>query len=383
MAESGEKTELPTPKKERDAREKGQVAKSQEVVITSTLFAVIAYVWVMAPTIIQQLTEAIKFPTYRDGEFEFAAIGRMNEIFDLMVLILLPILGVVILVAVAANMGQFGFLMSSDQIMPKAEKISPLAGMKRIFSAKQLIETLKNILKIVILSSLLYFALKENLGELLDLIYCGMGCVGQITNLMMGDIFRYSALAFIVIAGFDFMYQRHTHTKSLMMTKDEVKREYKESEGDPHIKGERKQIAQELAMGDGGAVKKASAIVVNPTHYAVAILYDKERAPLPITTAKGVDGRAALIRGEAEAAGVPIFSSPLLARRLFADAAINQPIPIELFEAVAEIFVWVERNRDGLYGGKPLNHGVIDLEWSPQSGAKRPKVAPSAFPSQP
>jgi type III secretion protein U len=371
MSESGEKTELPTPKKERDAREKGQVAKSQEVVITSTLFAVIAYVWVMAPSIIAQLVEALKIPTYRDGEFEFAAFGRIQEIFDLLIIILLPILGLVIFVAIASNMGQFGFLMSADQITPKGEKISPLAGVKRIFSIKQLIETLKNILKIAILSTLLFFALKNNLVELLDLVYCGMGCVGQVTNLLLGDIFRYSAIAFIVIAGFDFMYQRHTHTKSLMMTKDEVKREYKESEGDPHIKGERRQIAQELAMGDGGAVKKATAVVVNPTHYAVAILYEKGKTPLPITTAKGVDGRAALMRGEAEAAGVPIFRSPLLARRLFVDAEINEPIPIELFEAVAEIFVWVERNRGELYGGRPLNHGVIDLDWSPTNGTKK------------
>ena len=380
MSESGEKTELPTPKKERDAREKGQVAKSQEVVITSTLFAVIAYVWVMAPTIVEQLVESIKLPSYNDGEFEFAAFGRLNEIFDLLVLILLPILGVVIFVAVAANMGQFGFLMSGDQITPKGEKISPLAGIKRIFSLKQLVETFKNILKIIILSTLLYFALKGNLIELLNIVYCGMGCVGEVTQLMLGDIFRYSAITFIVIAGFDFMYQRHTHTKSLMMTKDEVKREYKESEGDPHIKGERRQIAQEMAMGDGGAVKKASALVVNPTHYAVAILYEKGRTPLPVATAKGVDGRAALMRGEAEAAGVPIFRSPLLARRLFVDAAINEPIPIELFEAVAEIFVWVERNRDQLYGGKPLNHGVIDLDWSPNHLAKGRKLEAERLP---
>ena len=382
MSEGGEKTELPTPKKERDAREKGQVAKSQEVVITLTLFSVIAYVWVMSSSIIEQLIDAMTLPMYNDGEFEFAALGRLQEIYNLLVIILLPILGLVIFVAIASNLGQFGFLLSGEQIMPKGEKISPLAGIKRIFALKQLIETLKNILKIAILSTLLYFALKSNLGELLNLIYCGMGCVGQITNLMMGDIFRYSAAAFIVIAGFDFMYQRHTHTKSLMMSKDEVKREYKESEGDPHIKGERRQIAQELAMGDGGTVKKSSAVIVNPTHYAVAILYDKERTPLPITTAKGVDGRAALIRGEAEAAGVPIFRSPLLARRLFVDADINEPIPTELFEAVAEILVWIERNRDGLYDGKRLNHGVIDLEWTPLAGdgrARNSASSPSDF----
>jgi type III secretion protein U len=268
--------------------------------------------------------------------------------------------------------------------MPKGEKISPMAGFKRIFAMKHLIEVLKSILKISVLTIMLIIALKANFLALIEGIYCGIPCIGGLADILLGDIFKYSAGAFIVIAGFDFMYQKHTHIKSLMMSKDEIKREYKESEGDPHIKGKRRQLAHELAMGDPGVVKKSSAVVVNPTHFAVAILYDKETTPLPVTLAKGVDVAAAFIRGEAESAGVPIFYSPRLARQLYADAEINRPIPSEFFEALAEILVWIDHNRSDLYGNKPLNRGIIDLEvehdamkrtkdgTSPSNGTSRP-----------
>ncbi len=362
MSDSGEKTELPTPKKERDARQKGQVAKSQEVVITMTLFGLIAYVWFSWDGILERMAAAFEVPSYRDGNFTMVAYGRLEALFDLLVAVLLPMMGVVIFLAVASNIGQFGFLVAGESVMPKLEKISPLAGFKRIFSLKHLVETLKNIIKIVFLTILLTIALEENIGGLLQAVHCGIGCVNALAGLMLGDIFRYSALAFLIIAGADYAFQRRTHTKSLMMTKEEVKREYKESEGDPHIKGKRRQLAQEFATGDGGIVKRSSAVVVNPTHYAVALLYDRERVPLPVVTAKGVDMRAAWIRGEAEAAGVPIFRSPALARSLFVDADVDEPVPVEFFDALAEILVWIERNRASLYQGRPLLHGVIDVE---------------------
>ncbi len=362
MSEGGEKSEEPTPKKERDAREKGQVAKSQEVVITTTLFGLIAYVWSTSDTLIARMSAGFELRPYRDGGFPQAAMAAMEQTFDMLVIVLLPMLGLVIFLAVASNVGQFGFLMSGDSIMPKLEKISPMAGFKRIFSVKHLVETLKNIVKIVFLSILLAIALRENFSDLMQAVHCGLGCVRGLAASMLGEIFRFSALAFIIIAGADFVYQRKSHTKSLMMSKDEVKREYKESEGDPHIKGKRKQLAQEFASGDGGVVKNSSAVVVNPTHYAVAIVYDRDSIPLPVVTAKGAEHAAAWIRGEAEAQGVPIFRSPALARRLFVDAAVDEPVPVEFFDALAEILVWIEHNRASLYGGRPLNHGVIDIE---------------------
>lgn len=362
---SGEKTELPTPKKERDARQKGQVAKSQEVVTTISLLSVIVYVWVTWGMMNQRLTAL--FDTVAKlaiGDFQDNYLsGIYSAAWDSMI-IMLPILAVVIFAGIAANYMQIGSLFSFESIMPKGENISPAAGFKRIFSMKQVVELLKSVLKISLLSWLLYYIIRDSISPYMNALACGVPCILDITVSALGQTLIYSSLAFIVVALADFAYQKHHHTKSLMMSKDEVKREYKESEGDPHIKGKRKQLSQEMAMGDGGiAARKGTAVVVNPTHFAVVIDYSPARAPLPVVTAKGRNLHAHYLRTQAEEAGVPVFRNVPLARALFADADLNEPIPDELFDAVAEVLAWVAKNRSTLYHGR-LNHGVIDMEAS-------------------
>lgn len=362
---SGEKTELPTPKKERDAREKGQVARSQEVVTTASLVSVILYVWVTWDATNARLTKMFdQMASLAKGDFDTNVLPAIQSAFREAVIILLPILGVVIVAGVAANYIQIGSLFSFESITPKGEKLSPIAGFKRIFSMKQLVELLKSILKIVVLSVLLYFVVLDSISPYVNSLACGLPCIGQVTVNALWQTIIYSSLAFIVVALADFAYQRHAHTKSLMMTKEDVKREYKESEGDPHIKGKRKQLAQEMAMGDGGfAARKGTAVVVNPTHFAVVIQYEPEKAPLPMVTAKGRNMYAHYLRSEAEEAGVPVFRNVALARALFADAQLYEPIPDELFDAVAEVLAWVSKNRDTLYGGR-LDRGVVDMDMA-------------------
>ncbi len=358
---SDEKTELPTPKKERDARAKGQVAKSTEVVTASSLLAVVIITWVMFPSFIGQsvsLVDTVALLATED--FEKAWPQALAATGSAILTVMVPILGVAVGIAIAANYLQVGSLFALESIAPSLDKINPASGIKRIFSMKQLVETFKSIVKIVFLSFLLYLVLKGQLGNFIRVPECGMGCLMGLMDATMWSIMAYSALAFIIVAVADLFYQRHTHTKSLMMTKDEVKREYKESEGDPHIKGKRKQLAQELAMGDGGvAARKGTAAVVNPTHYTVIISYRPESFPLPIITAKGQDLYAHYLRAEAEKAGVPVFLNVPLARALYA-SHLDQPIPDELFDAVAEVLAWVNRHKDTLYRGL-LDHGVIDM----------------------
>ena len=197
-----------------------------------------------------------------------------------------------------------------------------------------------------------------------------MNCLATVTTAVIWQMLWYSALAFIVVAGLDFMYQRHSHTKSLMMTKDEVKREYKESEGDPVVKGKRKQLAMEMVMGDvKKQVPKSSAVIVNPTHLAVAIRYKEGDTPLPVVVAKGRALQAYQIRAEAEAAGVPIFRNVPLARQLYADCGLDDYVPDDLFGVIAEILAWVQRNEAELYSG-PLRHGDLDME----RGDHRPRA---------
>ena len=360
---SGEKTELPTPKKERDSRQKGQVAKSQEVVTTISLLSVIIYVWVTWDMTNARLTALFDtVAKLATGDFETNVLpGIYSAGWDSM-MIMLPILAVVIFAGIAANYIQIGSLFSFETIMPKGEKISPASGFKRIFSMKQVIELIKSVLKISILSFLLYFIIRDAISPYMNSLDCGVPCILDITVSALGQTLVYSALAFIVVALADFAYQKHAHTKSLMMTKEEVKREYKESEGDPHIKGKRKQIAQEMAMGDGGfAARKGTAVVVNPTHFAIVIDYSPLNTPLPIVTAKGRNLHAHYLRTQAEDAGVPVFRNVTLARALYADADLYEPIPDELFDAVAEVLAWVAKNRATLYQGR-LSHGVIDMD---------------------
>lgn len=360
MSEGGEKTELPTPKKERDARQKGQVARSQEVVTTISMFGTIAVISAMGGMIWSRLTTLID---------QIAAIAARKEgvsldeglalSWSVGVDLTLPILGAVIFLGIAANMGQFGVLTSLQALEPKMERISVLAGFKRIFSAKQLVELLKSVIKIVFLTVLLYIVLGDAIGPFISAVSCGMECMSTVTTSVMNRVLFMTAIAFVIVAVADLFWQRHSHIKSLMMSKEEIKREYKESEGDPHVKGHRKQVAMEMVMGDAPA-KKASALVVNPTHIAIALRYKDGETPLPMVTGKGMGALAVDMRADAERAGVPIFHNVALARHLYADADINGFVPEDVFDVVAEILAWVARNEAALYQG-PLQHGDIDM----------------------
>lgn len=368
---SGEKTEQPTPKKRRDARKKGQVAKSTEVVTTISLFSVIGLIWVTWDDTLETLISLFDaVAILAIGDFRATGGQAVDIVTREVAMAMLPIIGTVLLSGIAANYFQIGSLVSGETIKPKMEKISPAAGFKRIFSKKQLVETLKSIIKILFLSALLYFVVRNAIGAYISSVTCGLPCLTSVTSYFIFQTFVYSALTFMAVAIADLFYQRRAHTKSLMMTKDEVKREYKESEGDPHIKGKRRQLAQELAMGGGGqAARKGTAVVVNPTHFAVVILYVPDKTPLPIITAKGRNLYAHYLRTEAESAGVPVFRNVALARKLFADVEVDDYVPDDLFDVVAEVLTWVERNRDRLYKG-PLGHGVLDME----AGDHRKKI---------
>ncbi len=361
--ESGEKTEQPTPKKERDARKKGQVARSQEVVTTASLMSVIGYIWLTWDQTFDRLVLLMdQIAALHGQDFQTAASQAISTAFNDSIAILAPLLAIAIVAGIFGNYLQFGTVFSGESVSPKLEKVGLIQGFKRIFSLKQLFEVLKSIVKIVFLSVLLFFVGRNALSPYLNSVECGMPCMIRVTNNAMTQMLAFSALAFVIVAALDFVFQRKQHTKSLMMTKEEVKREYKESEGDPIIKGQRKQLAQELAMSDGAErTRKATAVVVNPTHFAVAIDYRPDVTPLPVVVAKGRNLYAHHLRTQAEEAGVPIFRNVPLARGLYAETNVDEFVPDDLFDAVAEILVWVSHNKGQLYQGR-LEFGVLDME---------------------
>jgi type III secretion protein U len=361
---TGEKTELPTPKRIRDARAKGQVARSAELVTAISLMGVLGYLWLTSGFIFERvsalLDRAAAFS--RQSDFESAASDALAAIGWETIVIVAPVLLVAIVAGVAANYIQIGSLFAFEGIMPSLDKINPATGFKKIFSMRSLVELLKSTLKIAVLSAILFFVIRDAIAPLSFALSCGMPCIASLAVSVMGKTLACAAVVLAIAGLADLVYQRHAHTKQLMMTKEEIKREYKESEGDPHIKGKRRQLAQEMVMSDqGGATRKATAVVINPTHLAVVLRYREGETPLPMVVAKGRELQAHYLRTEAEAAGVPIFRNVGLARSLYAHVEPLEYIPDDAFAVVAEILAWVKRHEERLYKER-LPHGVIDMD---------------------
>ncbi|UYM15219.1 type III secretion system export apparatus subunit SctU [Endozoicomonas euniceicola] len=338
---SAEKTEQPTPKKLRDAREKGQVAKSKEVSGTFGFLLVIATLWFMSDDYINTIQEMVILPSTVYNEtfeeaFKIVTMGILTKSIEL----LIPLVGVTLLGAIIGNVMQFGFLLAGESIKPDIKKISPIGGFKKIFAMKNLMEFFKSVIKIIFLSIVVYYVIKGSLGDMVNMPYCGSSCILPITGILLKKLLLYAIAAFIVIAVLDFMFEKQQFTKQNKMSKDEVKREHKESEGSPEIKGKRKEIHQEI-LNEAENTKKSDVVIKNPTHLAIGLHYSQDKTPLPVVTVKGRGGRARFIIKIAEKEGIPILENVPLAHALF-DTDIASYIPSELIEPVAEVFRWVE-----------------------------------------
>ena len=340
-----EKTEEPTPKKLRDAKKDGQVAQSKEVVSAATLITISAAIMAFFDTMMESLKHLILLPgQLYQMPFPQALKIMVEVIFDSMVILLMPILGVVFITGILANVIQVGPMMSAKSITPELNKISPVSGFKKIFAVKNLVEFLKSIIKILLLSILIYISMRSHIADMFNLSGCGKACIMPLVGDMMMELIMYSAVAFIIIAVLDYFFEKKQHIKQLKMTKDEVKREYKESEGSPEIKGKRKQFHKELLDGPPPEnVKKSSVVLANPTHVAIGLYYNKDETPLPIITVKGTDVIAQEIKAIAKEADIPVIENRLLARALLAHGEVDQYIPATFIEPVAEVLRWVQQ----------------------------------------
>jgi type III secretion protein U len=338
-----EKTEQPSPKKLRDARKKGQVASSKEVVSSALILAIFAFFWAMSDFYYFKFEQMLLLPTqFIAGDFHYGLQQVFNGLGLIMLQMLAPILALVIVVVIVAHVAQFGILFALSSLKPDLKKLNPMAGLKKIFSIKNLIEFLKSLIKIVFLAVMIYLVISNSLADLLKIPYCGLDCIPLILGTLLKHLAINAAFAFIIIAAADFTFQKFQHIKQLKMTKDEVKREYKEMEGDPLIKGKRKQLHQEmLNQNMVNSVKKSTVVVTNPTHIAIALEYREGQTPLPIVRAKGENLLAKRIIEIAKQEGIPIMENVPLARALHEQSAVDQYIPRDLIEAVAEVLRWV------------------------------------------
>lgn len=341
---SAEKTEQPTPKKLRDARTKGQVVKSREVVSTALILALIATLMGFSEYYMEHLGQLMLMPeAYLNLPFRLALQLMVENLFQEMIYLCLPLLVVAAVVVIAAHLAQYGFLLSSESIMPDLQKINPVEGAKKIISIRSLVDFLKSLFKVALLSVLVWTILADNINALVRLPGCGLSCVAPLIGQLLGQLLLVCGVGFIVISALDYAFERYQHTKQLRMSKDEVKREYKEMEGSPEIKSKRRQFHQELQSSNLRAdVKRSSVIIANPTHIAVGIRYVKGETPLPVVTLKHTDALALQVRRIAEEEGIPVLHRVPLARALHQDGHVDQYIPADLIQTTAEVLRWLD-----------------------------------------
>ena len=346
-SDSGEKTEEPTGKKISDASNKGQVAQSQEIQSWAILLTITLIVAAAVPTIMGNVARInrsfIESPhAYKLSAEDFQNIFR-EVMFEIGVVIL-PVMLLFVIVGFCVQIIQVGWNVSAEKFQVKIDKFSPAKGVKKFFGVRPLVEAVKGMVKLGIVGTVIIVAAAPMLNnvELLP-AYELLHTLDQIQEIAI-VILVVSVMIMTVIAALDYAYQKWDHKNKLKMTKQEVKDERKQQDGDPKIKQRiaslRMERARERMMQ---AVQKADVVITNPTHYAIALKYDMDSMPAPILVGKGMDSLAMRIREIAEDNDIPIVENPPLARALYAGVEIDEEIPAEHYHAVAEVIGYVFR----------------------------------------
>lgn len=346
-----EKTEEATPKKKSDAKKKGQVAKSKEVSLALTLVACTLIFAVLTPYLGGELKKALYyfFGGLNQGEFTYEMLQKNTiDIVLSFMKIYLPVALPVMVVGVFANFIQSGFLLTGEAMKPKLSKLNPINGFKRMFSVRSLVELLKDTLIIIVVGYIGFGFIKENYQKILNMgISVHINAFLPAFMELVVDIFFRITLIMVVIALSDYIYQRRMYNKELKMTKQEIKEEFKQSEGDPQVKGKIKQKQREIATRRMmQAVPNATVVVTNPTHLAIALAYEDGNMGAPKVVAKGSDRIALKIKEIAKENNVPIIENKPLARLIYEKVDLNREIPEDMYQAVAEILALVYKMKN-------------------------------------
>ena len=348
MAEQGgeEKTEKATPKKLRDARKEGDIFQSKEVAIAFSTVATFSLIKVYLHTMYSNIVDLFNDTMFNISQITELGINDIGKIFTnavyTLAICILPILLIGMLVGIISYGAQTRFLFTSKKLMPKFSKMNPLKGIKNMFSFRSLFELLKSVLKLVIIVAIIYSQFMDLVDQSLKLMSFDLMPAIMIIFDSVYNLALKLSLVFFAIAIVDYFYQRFDYSKRMKMTKKEVKEEFKQTEGDPQIKGRIRQMQRKMSQARMmQAVKDADVIVRNPTHFAIALKYDPEKSKAPVVLAKGQDYVALRIIDEASKYEIPMMENRPLARALYKDVELGREITPNYYTAIAEVLAWV------------------------------------------
>ena len=340
-----DRTEAATQRHLEQARGKGQVPVSRELTTFVSLTAATLVLGYQAPAMIQNLLHNLVVFISRSGEAALLGSAHIRVVSLGVFGTILPVLGATVFAGAAAVLVQTNFLLNLGALQPKFSKVSPFAGMKRVFGFNGIVEIVKSILKICLFTTTIWFAIKGDLLQLVRLPWQDpRGLLPAIAQPVF-HIFVASLISQGIVAGADLMWVRFRHTRDMRMSRQDIRDEMKNTDGNPHIKARIRRIRLMRARNNMMAkVPAATVVITNPTHYAIALVYDRVNNPAPRLVAKGVDAMAARIRDVAKANGVPLVANPMLARALYR-LDLDTEIPAEHYKAVAEVIAYVWRLR--------------------------------------
>lgn len=359
--DGGDKTEKPTPKKLKDARKKGDVPKSKELTNTAELILWLALFGMGLAYASERITTLMN-TTFDSLGGDFAdtapALGWMalETMLIITALFLLPI----IILGLLVEFLQAGPVLSFEKIKPKMDSLNPAEGLKRMFGLDSLVEGIKALIKTVLLFFIGWLVLRALMPELALLPRTSPDDIATAMWEIVLKLLGWTIGLFALLSILDAAYQRHSFTKKMRMSMRDIKQEVKDNEGDPYIKAQRRQMHQEWAQqGATQASREATTIIVNPTHVAIALDYDRDACPVPTISAKGEDHVARAMREAAEEAGVPIVRNVELARDLLARGEVGDVIPRDLFDIIAEVILWAKDVREEIAHSKQDHTGDL------------------------
>jgi type III secretion protein U len=354
--DSGDKTEKPTRKRLMDARKKGDIPKSKEVTSTMTLLVWLALGALALPIASERISNLLLKVIENMGQpFSFTAPTLGWLAFESALWITGMLLLPVILVGLLTEFLQAGPIFTTEKIKPKLENMNPVAGIKKMFAITNLVEVFKATAKTAVMLIVGWMALKSLMPQILLLSSAEPGMMGTAMWKITLKLLSWTVAAFAAVSVLDVMWQRHTFTKKMRMSIEDIKKEMKQSEGDPHVKGQRRQLQREWAQRTAAnTAANANVLVVNPTHVAIAIDYHPQDCPVPVIAAKGEDDTAMAMREAAQEAGVPIVRNIALARDMLARAEVDEIVRED-----------IETHKD------PLHQPERDPDEAPSSAKRR------------